>query len=145
MKIPTAQYILKNVQPVWENGDLYLELTKDMVFEFGKMCIVVPKTFRWEGTTTPFFLRAFISKYDPRFLAGSLLHDYILATQFVIRSVADELFRMILAETTTTFWRVVYYLGVKAGTINAWKKRRKQGLLKFKDAKKKANLLKLKK
>ncbi len=127
------------VKPIFKEGEYtQLELLEDVKFTFGRMCIVVPKGFVFDGCTLPFFMRCWLDKLDPRFLRASLLHDYLLKTQFVSRSTADEFFKMILRRDTVQPWIEIYYIGVRIGTFQAWEKQKKKGLLKFPEAKEKS-------
>jgi hypothetical protein len=79
------------VEPVPERGTYML--IKSVIIEG----IKVPALFEWDGASIPFFLWPIIgSPFDPRFMAPSMIHDYLYATGKKKRMKADKLFRKLL-------------------------------------------------
>lgn len=131
MRIPNKTDLERSTSPVY-GKELKIKLTKDLVYWFGKLCIVVPKGFVSDGTSTPKLMWIFFDRFDPRFLAGAILHDYLLVTDFLDRSTADQFFRMVLKKTAGFPLWLVYFIGVRIGTLNSKIKHKKYPQAKLK-------------
>ena len=118
MTLPTIREIENNTKPVYAHA-LKIKIVKDLVYRFEDFVIVVPKGFISDGTSTPRMMWVFFDRFDKRFLAGAILHDYMLVSNFLDRSTADQFFRMILKETAKFPLWFIYYIGVRIGTCNA--------------------------
>jgi hypothetical protein len=98
-----------------------IEVTKNIFFRAFGIYLVIPIGFVSNGNSFPFFLRAFISPYNPKWLFAGLFHDYLYATQFLPRIIADLIYYYVLVFTAGGIPAYVFYKGVRLGGWKAWR------------------------
>lgn len=71
-----------------------------VVFEVGGVTLGVPSGFKTDGASVPrFFWRLIGTPYEPDFIGPAVAHDFAYKTKKLKRSVADRMFRLLLART----------------------------------------------
>lgn len=127
MKIPNKNILESSLDFVWTKKEGFsIVAVKDIVFDFNGIDVKIPKDFISDGASLPFFLKAFVSKFDIHWVAGALLHDYLYRTQILDRRVADAFFKMVVEETANRFTAFTFWVGVRLGGWWAWYNNKKQ-------------------
>jgi hypothetical protein len=70
----------------------------------------VPKGFRWDGATIPWFVWWIVgSKTENRYRLPSMIHDYMCNNKYVVnfnRKLSSDVFRALLRANAVAKWRV---------------------------------------
>lgn len=119
--LPECEELNEKLRPlfwVWRPKVLVLE---NIYFRMFGMDYMIPKWFVSDGNSFPFFMQAFKSSYDIRWLFAWLVHDYIYATQFLPRIIADLIYYYILRDTAGKFEAYKFYKWVRIWGWKAWR------------------------
>lgn len=78
---------------------------------YGQQCeFHVPKGFRWDGATIPWFVWWIVgSKTENRYRLPSMIHDYMCNNKYVVnfnRKLSSDVFRALLRANAVAKWRV---------------------------------------
>lgn len=75
------------------------EVVADLSRKVGSVTVVVPKFFQYDGSSIPSAAWPLIgTPFNPRFMLGSVFHDWIYHTHQMARKAADQLLYDILVE-----------------------------------------------
>jgi hypothetical protein len=70
----------------------------------------VPKGFRWDGATIPWFVWWIVgSKTENRYRLPSMIHDYMCNNKYVVnfnRKLSSDVFRALLRANAVAKWRI---------------------------------------
>jgi hypothetical protein len=78
---------------------------------YGQQCeFHVPKGFRWDGATIPWFVWWIVgSKTENRYRLPSMIHDYMCNNKYVVnfnRKLSSDVFRALLRANAVAKWRI---------------------------------------
>lgn len=107
-------------QPQLEpHGDKYI-LTEDYRVRVKGYSVKVPCGFITDGASIPRFLwSAFGSPFDPKHMAGAVVHDYLYMSGILKRGIADTIFRILLQRSKVTSKKAwTFYYAVR---LFGWK------------------------
>jgi hypothetical protein len=70
----------------------------------------VPKGFRWDGATIPWFVWWIVgSKTENRYRLPSMIHDYMCNNKYIVnfnRKLSSDVFRALLRANAVAKWRI---------------------------------------
>jgi len=117
----TSLRVEKSEEPSSVFGRAEWTLTSVLVYNsdvLGKL-VIVPTGFRMDFASVPRLWVAYALAGDVGH-AAAVVHDYLLVTGVIARSLADKVFLEALeAEGVPAWRRYVMYAGVRVGTFNA--------------------------
>ena len=98
------------VEPV---GKGYYELLESIIIEG----IRIPSGFKWNGASIPrFFWRVVGTPFQPKYMAPSMVHDFLCGDEQYSRKEADKLFyKLLLVNGVNKILARTMYYGVRIG------------------------------
>ena len=118
-EIPSIEVIEQSVQ-IRISKELHIEVMENIFFRAFWIDMIIPKWFISNWNSFPFFIKAFISPYDMRFIFAAIVHDYVYATQFIPRVIADLIYYYMLKQTWWVVYAYVFFKGVRIWWFIAW-------------------------
>jgi len=95
-------------------------VTEAFSIRFGGKTITIPKGFVTDGNST------FISRFSPRYVTASIIHDWLYFTGEVTRLEADQIYFIAMKNLNTNkILRGIFYIGVRLFGGLAWRNHRK--------------------
>lgn len=130
MHLPSTQELENKTKPIY--WDIFrIQATENIYFRIFWMDFMIPKWFISDGASLPFFMKMFMSKFNPKWLFAAIVHDYLYKTQFIpYRVMCDLIFKYILEDTWWIFISEIFYRWVRIWWWDWWQ-RNKSDLKKF--------------
>lgn len=105
-------------KPFYLLDNMFINISSTSLYDWVK----IPKGYTSDGCSIPFLLRPLLGcKHNPRFVAASIIHDYIVehpATVQNNRKLSSRIFRkVLLQEGNSLFMSNLLYHGVEIGQI----------------------------
>lgn len=99
-----------------------VELAEDHCFHVAGLDIWIPKGFRWNGASIPWYLWSIIGgRFEPDRLLATARHDWLYLFHSVERKHADALFHRDLKAADLAAWkRIAMYQAVRAFGGSHW-------------------------
>lgn len=106
-------------------GSDTFKVESDWTYNGARETYTVPAEFVTDGASVPWFFWWVCPPIKPRYLAASVLHDFLYSTKPVSRKDADLTFYRVMIEDGEQLWRAYgMYLAVRLFGWLAWRRKR---------------------
>lgn len=101
-------------------------LTKDFFFSINGKTYIIPKGFRTDGASIPWWLIWLYNRFDPDVLNSAVIHDWFYYNGFFTRARTDKIFLACMRyEKVRPSKRRAFYRAVRLFASKPWNKYRK--------------------
>lgn len=108
-------YVPINFHPS-ESEDERFEVYEEMTIDDGILDITIPRGFRFDGASTPGFIKWYITGTETWIMRGAAFHDYMYRKGLGNRTLADAVFFSCMTyDKAPVIKKWVAYLGVRLG------------------------------